>query len=575
MKQNIQVFPSPNSLWSKFLEANPQFFRELKGRFKTRNIIIAAAVSIATQFVTVMYLMSELPRVDRHGELINEYGRYALGNGTKSSSIYTKDLLGNWVINWQLFWLDLFIALSVIGIFSLLVFGTYLLIADVVKEESRGTFNFIRLSPQSAGSILLGKILGVPILLYTGVLLMFPLHLAAGLSAHVPLTLIMGFDITILASCAFFYSLSLFLSLINTKLPGFKPWLIGGTIGFLLLVTTKGIFSNYLDLDHPFGWLFLFNPHLVLAYLIEATHLLSSKIDFIPVNDLGELVFYGQTLWTKASWGIGFILFNLSVWTYWCWSILKRRFHNPETTLISKTQSYWLTGWLVVFAVGFSLQNIDQNYTRYSFPSDLGACFLCLQFYLCVWGALLIAALSPQRQTLHDWSRYRHQVSKNGNILWKELIFAENSPSTVALAINLAIATIYITPSIFLHLNPQEEGIIFWGFILTGVSVLFCGLVAQLMLMLKTRKRSVWSAITVISMVIVPPFALGFAGIEPHDLSQAWLFTLVPTFAIEHATTSAILIALFGQCLAISVAGFTMTKKLKQAGVSETKALLG
>ena len=575
MKQNIQVFQRSNSLWARFLESNPQLFRELKGRFKTRNIIIAAAVSIMTQFLVVISLMGELPRVDPNGILKNQYGRYALGNGTQGSTIYTKDLLGNWVINWQLLWLDLFLALSVIIICSLLVFGTYLLIADVVKEEDRGTFNFIRLSPQSAGSILLGKILGVPILLYTAILLMFPLHLLAGLSARIPLTLIVGFDATVVASCAFFYSLALFLSLMDNKMASFKPWLASGTLGFLLVVTTKAIFSNYMDLDHPFGWFFLFNPHLVLAYLVESTHLPSNKIDFIPVHKLEDFVFYGQALWAKASWGIGFIFLNLSIWTYWCWSILKRRFHNPETTLISKTQSYWLTGWLVVFAVGLSLQNIDNNHTRYGFPSDLGACFLVLQFYLGVWGAILIGALSPHRQTLHDWSRYRHQVSKNGNILWKELVFADNSPSVVALAINLFMAIAYITPSIFIHLDSQEQHLIFWSFILTGGGILLCGLVAQFMLTLKNRKRAIWSAVTVISMIIIPPLSLGFAGFDPRHIPEVWFFTLMPAVAIEHASQSMILMALFGQCLAISVAGFGLTRKLKQAGKSETKALLG
>ena len=571
MKQNITVFQSSN-WWSRFLESNPQLFREIKGRLKTRNIIIAAAVSVITQFLVVVSFMGDLPSPDPNGVLGGQHGRYALGEGTKYSAVYTKDLLGNWVVNWQLFWLDLFVAISIISIFSLIIFGTYLLVADVVKEESRGTFNFIRLSPQSAGSILLGKILGVPILLYAAVLLMFPLHLAAGLSARIPLSLIGGFDAAIIASCAFFYSLALFFSLIKTNLPGLKPWLITGVWGFFLTVTTQAVFHKYLDLDNPFGWLFLLNPHLVLAYLVDSTHLPADKFGFIPVEKLDDLVFYGQALWANASLGIGFILFHFSVGTYWCWSILKRRFHNPESTLIGKTQSYWLTGWLAVFGLGFILQNMDR--TGYRFPSDLGACFLCLQFLLCVWGAVLIVGLSPHRQTLYDWSRYRHQISKNGKI-WKELVFADNSPSTVAIAINLAIAIVYITPAIFIHLNNQEQHIIFWGFLLSATSILFCSLVAQLMLTIKSRKRAVWSAVTVISMVIIPPLSLGFAEVEPSQQPFAWLFTFGSNFAVEHLSTPAVLMALFGQCLAISVAGLVMTKKLKQAGASETKALLG
>jgi len=57
------------------------------------------------------------------------------------------DNQGNFVINWQMWWLDLFTWLSLIGIFALLVAGTYLLISDLAHEERQDTLNFIRLSP--------------------------------------------------------------------------------------------------------------------------------------------------------------------------------------------------------------------------------------------------------------------------------------------------------------------------------------------------------------------------------------------------------------------------------------------
>ena len=177
--------------------------------------------------------------------------------------------------------------------------------------------------------------------------------------------------------------------------------------------------------------------------MIEATYLPLSKIDFVSADNLGELLFYGQALWVKASFGIGFILFNFSLWTYWCWSVLKRRFHNPTSTLFSKSQSYWITGWLAVFALGFTLQD-NQSY------SSAADHFVFLQICLCIWGLSLIAALSPHRQTLYDWARYRHQISENSNILWKELVFGENSPSGVAIAINIAIA---ITSVSYTHLT--------------------------------------------------------------------------------------------------------------------------
>ncbi|MEL7409710.1 MAG: hypothetical protein AAFN00_22690 [Cyanobacteria bacterium J06558_2] len=171
MKPNLRLFRAPNSLWFQFLEFNPQFFREIKGKLKTRNMVITAALAVITQFVVMIALLSKLPDSDPARIGVRQYSRYCW-------DVCTQDLMDNWVVNWQLLWLDSFIIFSIIGVLALLILGTYMLIADTVQEENRGTLNFIRLSPQSASSILLGKILGVPILLYSGVLLLLPLHLA-------------------------------------------------------------------------------------------------------------------------------------------------------------------------------------------------------------------------------------------------------------------------------------------------------------------------------------------------------------------------------------------------------------
>ena len=565
MKQNSRLFREQNSLWARFLDWNPQLFRELKGKLKTRNVVIAGAISLVIQFIVVISLLGQLPDPDPRGILGKQLSRYCRGNGYGDRLACTQDMLGNWVINWQLLWLDLFIILSIISIFTLLIIGTYLLIADTVKEESQGTLNFIRLSPQSAGSILLGKVLGVPILLYGVILLFLPLHLMSGLSAHIPLNLILGFYGVIVASCAFFYSLALLWSLVNFGFPGLKPWLGSGILGVFLLILTKTLFDNYVSLDNPAGWLFLFNPSLVLAYLIDATYLPSSKIDFLTTDKLAELSFLGETLWTKASIGMSLSWFHFCLWTYWCWSIAKRRFLNPEKTLISKTQSYWLTGWFVAIALGFTLQTTRQ--------STLEGYFIFLQFCLGIWGLGLIAVLSPHRQALHDWARYRHQANSQGNVLWKELILGENSPSTIAVAINLLIAIAYIIPSILIHLN-QDRYFLLWGFMVSAGSIVLLAVVVQFILTSKTRKRGALSIITVTSMIIVPPLCLGFAEINPQTTPFVWLFSFLPTAVAEYATASNLILAVLGQWLVISLLGFQMTRKLKQAGASETKILM-
>jgi hypothetical protein len=184
----------------------------------------------------------------------------------------------------------------------------------------------------------------------------------------------------------------------------------------------------------------------------------------------------------------------------------------------------------------------------------------------------LIFALSPHRQTLYDWARYRHQTAK-GSSLWKELVLGDNSPSTVAMAINLAIAITFVTPSILLIL-PQSKQYILGGLLLSATNILLYAVIAQFILTIKTRKRAIWSIVTVASMIVLPPLCLGVAELTVQTIPQAWLFSFMPTVASEYVSFSTIAWAILGQWLAITVVSLQMTRKLNQAGASETKVLM-
>ena len=568
MKQNIPVFQKSASILDSLLEWNPQLFREVKGRLKTRNIIITAGISVIGQFIIGLCFLGQLPE-PVESVIGSQYSRYCFGEAYSSRlDLCETDLLNNWVINWQLFWLDLFLALSVVGIFILLVVGTYMLIADTVKEEARGTLNFIRLTPQSANNILLGKMLGVPILMYLLILLGLPLHLVAGLGARIPLNLILGFDLIVIASCAFFYSAALLWSLVNFGLSGFKPWLASGALFFLLFLLNGQIFDNYGSIqNYTFEGFILFNPGIVFPYLVDATYMSRDRLaNILATEELGELLFYGRGLWTNATIGIGLILGNFALWTYWFWSALKRRFHNPQNTLLSKTQSYWLTGCFIAVSLGFTLQS-NQEYR-------LAENLVMLQLLVLAFFLILIAALSPHRQTLQDWARYRHQLKKEGNILWKELVFGENSPSTAAIAINLILVSAYVAPSLFIFSLRNDAHQVFWGMIVAANMTLFYAAIAQLILISKTRKRAIWASVSIFSLMIVPMVCLGFANIQPRYSPEIFMFTFLPVLGTEYASFPTIAVAILGQWLMIALAGFQMTRKLRQAGASETKMLL-
>ena len=255
-------------------EWNPQWFRELKGRLKPRNILIAVTISLLGQLLLLMAYSSQLPVVD--GKNIVQ-SRYCTGVGRQYTlPTCITDSFGGFVIDWSLWWKDVFSCLSVTAIFALLVVGTYMLISDLSKEEQRGTLNFLRLAPQSGRSILTGKLLGVPILLYLVGVLALPLHFVAGLSAQIPVTQILGFYGVLAASCLLFYSAALLFGLVGTWLGGFQAWLGSGPLLLFLFVLARG--GGNVVIHNPLDWLNLFNPTILVPYLLDSYGLDASYI---------------------------------------------------------------------------------------------------------------------------------------------------------------------------------------------------------------------------------------------------------------------------------------------------------
>ncbi len=525
-----------NPWLDKLGDWNPQLFRELKGRLKSRNITIALVTSAIGQIILYLFFEGALPLTDTA-----KYNRYCTGYGYSrySSPQCLLDSLGNLEINWQLWWLDIYLSISIIAIFALLALGTYMLVGDISKEESRGTLDFIRLSPQSAQSILTGKMLGVPILLYLFAAAALPLHFVAGLSAGIPLTLVLAFYLVLAASCAFFYSVALLFGLINLGEQQNKSKPISGSILVLLFLLlapayVASIYSSFTG--NATSWLGLFYPGIVLSYLIESASL-AARTSFDYHQFLDNLLFYGLPFWVKAWSGIGLILLNYGLWTY------------------------WISGSFVAIAVGFTVQSRE--------PAFLFANYIILQLLLVILFLGLIAALSPHRQTLQDWARYRHQAGGNSRSLIKDLIWGEKSPSTVAIALNLLLTTGYILPWLLLFPLEQYAQEIFFGLVASISVILIYAAIVQLMLFMKTRKRVTLALGMVGILTILPPTLFGIFG-------SKWLvlFSLLPMSVSSVVGMTTIVTSIMFQWLAIALISFQMTKQLHKAGESETKALL-
>ncbi|MBE9117816.1 hypothetical protein IQ249_18105 [Lusitaniella coriacea LEGE 07157] len=176
-------------------DGNPQLYRELRSRVQLYKVVFVAGMAFFVQLSLCLFFARQIS-VQAH-----RYSRYVSWDG-----------LGNWMVRWQLWSWDLFVVLSGIQVLMLFGLGTYLLVSDFIREKRRGTLDFIRFSPRSRQNILIGKILGVPILLYLFSGLMVPLHCASGLAAKLPLSVVLGFDIVLLVSCTLFYGMALFLT---------------------------------------------------------------------------------------------------------------------------------------------------------------------------------------------------------------------------------------------------------------------------------------------------------------------------------------------------------------------------
>lgn len=591
-------------------ELNPQLFRELKGRLKGFNFIISIGSSLLLQLIVFLFQFREFPdeyyyfegtyctlgKVYQQQEQALEQQQNLLSQKIANyQQIKIADLsiipnleaqlnqvetelnnLRSYLvqnvcpldkIDWQLWWRDhweyTFLTLSVILIFSLLVGGTYLLISDLAKEEQRGTLNFIRLSPQTATSILTGKILGVPSLIYLFVLTAIPLHFWAGHSAKIASSYILSYYAVLVGSCVFFYSAALLFGLVSRWFSSFQPWL-GSSAVLVFLLMTMAMVSSYGEFNNPLTWIRFFAPWDITNYLFP--NLFRSYQD----SSINKLEFFFLPIGKSFITLVGFHLVNYGICSYGIWQAMKRCFRNADSTILSKGQSYLFVGFAQIMFLGLTIPGVDDKY-------NLGMIFRsCLLNFVLVLALTLI--LSPHRQTIQDWARYRHQNHRNKSLL-QDLVFGEKSPAIVAIAINLLIAIIptmiwiLFSPDNFYNGNMDNSKVIL-AMILALSLMLIYATIAQLMLLMKNPKRYVWAAGTMGVAMFLPSIMLSVLGITPYKNPTLWLFSIFPWAAIEYAEITTIFMALLADFTVVALLNLQLNRKIVILGESATKALL-
>ncbi|PIG90464.1 ABC transporter permease [Gloeocapsopsis sp. IPPAS B-1203] len=539
---------------------NPQLLRELKSRYTFRNILAAVNISVIGQFLTYLTLRNRLPVLVNQAPEFHKYCTGSIVYETQRKCIL--DSFGNFIINWQFWWLNLFLFLSSIGIFVLLVGGAYLLVNDLVIEQRRGTLNFIRLSPQSPQSILIGKLLGVPSLLYLIAILAVPLHLKAGLAAQVPLDLILIFYAVLIGGCCFFYSAALLLSLVSSS--AISSWLGSGTVLLFLWMTQASPTGTLID------WLFLLSPNQIIPYLTAATNLNFYPGLSIPAFNAWQ--WFYLPLGANAISLVISILLNYSLWVYWIWLALLRRFSNSSRTLLSKQQSYFLVTCFEVVLLGFItklIEGIPVTDTWYDWR------FL-LVFNLIIF-LFLIVSLTPSHQALKDWARYRKEPSQTRKIwqllLLQDLMWSEKSPAVLAILFNLAIASTLLIPWIFLNLATSDQIPALLSLLICSNFIAVCAIATQILKLRITQNTALWITGTLVAVTVLPMIILSLITVNSAQLSMLWLFTPYAWVAIKSASQFSILLAIVVQYSILGLCAFQLIHDIKKNGESASKTL--
>lgn len=530
----------------KFSDWHPQVFRELKGRLKKLTVLLTVLGSCATQLLVLMYFWVGLPvarstdlKIKTYANDYTSYSTYCTGKGSYRSFQCTYDALNNPHINWQSWWSDLFQALSWTLPFVLLLAGVYMLVSDLGKEERRGTLNFIRLSPQTSQNILLGKVLGVPVISYLAVLLAIPLHLVAANGAGVSIANVLSIYLLTAAGCAFFYSGALLYAF------------MGGAQGW---VGAVAVFGSYI---------LFFQFWTVSSYYRgegDRRYLELSEWFHLPVG-------------TQLGFAMTLALITLGTGAYWLWQAANRRFRNPDVTLLSKRQSYWMTLCVEVWMLGFVFRQPFEYYRPFNELILLG-------FFNLLWFMVLTAALTPQRQLLLDWARYRRERVASAKQFWsrsivKDLLWGEKSPALAAIALNLLIA--FVVVSLWL-MGWGESGSQFNALVVISLGAtltLICAAIAQLMMFMQSPKRGLWATGTVAAVLVLPPVVFGALQITTYKIPLVWLFSIGAFSAVQSGISAmTALTAFLGQLGIFSLLTFRLTRQVRRAGESEMKALL-
>jgi hypothetical protein len=531
-----------DKLINRIGDSNPQIFREFKERLTLRNIGIAVVAALIIQRFVLIYFNSQIPtpiyETTSTSKLVENYSVYCADTLCKLNEA------GGYQINWQKWRFSVFACLSWILPLGVILGSVYLLVADLIREEKYGTLNFIRLSPQSAQQIFIGKIIGVPILVYLAGVTILPLHLYLGLSTDRSIPLLMSWYATI-GSMWFLCS--------------------SGAVLYVLMGGIQAIVTT-----------------IVVAYPVWIA-LDTVNTSTLPTIDLQEwsvksslsISWFWLPITSSAIGFYAFIIGCCCIASYGIWQVLARRYLNPTAIVMSKSQSYLVNlcfqGWIA----GFFLPAICSR--RYYYVREQMIFTLAVIDFIAL--LLLIPALLPSKQSLQDWSRYRRErVTHQNRKFWQrgliqDLINNDKSPTILTIAINTGMAMlVWIVAAIGFGGVRSLAGVF-----LAASLILIYATIAHLGLFLNVKKRNLWIVGGLGGLMILPLFAAFVLSPDRSPTGFAAILLLFSPFAsqgIYQLGWGAILATFCAQVTILGALTRRLQRTLQIAGRSPSKELL-
>ncbi len=511
---------------------NPQLLREIRGKLKLRNLIVAISISLLFQIILLLFYSQRIPSEECYAQV--------RGFGCAKS--------------WADWWLEQFRFITWTEPFVLFLAGVYSLISDISLEDYKGTLNFIRISPRSSISILMGKIMGVPLLAYIGLGLVIPYHLLAAINANVPIAFLLSFYVLLIGTAFLLFSGAILLALLSGWQAKFGGQVTAGALVFS--------FVTFVWIVPAFMWWNIFTAWSSFSKVLVGGRINAIQAEwwYLPIT---------SNIWTSHI----FTIVNLVILSLAIWRILERRFHNPTATIVSKGQSYLVTLYLEILMLGFCIQSGFADKGLYGEFQFLLMLFIYIANFFVFLAA--ITALTPQRQSLLDWVRFgalstTEEHSSGFGYILRDLIWSDKSPAPIAIAINLIITQLPILIWVNSWNNSEIRSRALIVIASFAISVLIISLVIQLILFLKNRNPSAWATGTVSALIFLPVLIMLSLSITPERYAGVWLFFGFPWVVVANIKLSDIILAFGGQISVIIALSLQLIYQLQRAKMRET-----